>query len=62
MSFRNVTSLNLNYSPSGRVNESWIFGIDLANIQGQDASGDGFLSKQQKDSKNVIFFSAGYKF
>jgi hypothetical protein len=62
VSFRNVTALNFNYTPSGKLNNSWVFGIDLANIQGQEASRDGFFRKQEKDSRNVIFFSAGYKF
>jgi hypothetical protein len=57
-----VTSLNFNYTPSGNTNKAWVFGIDLAHIQGQKASGDSFLRKQQKDSKNVVLFSAGYKF
>lgn len=62
VSVRNVTSLNFNYMPSGNLNRSWIFGIDLAHIDGQKASGDGFFRKQEKDSKNIIFFSVGYKF
>jgi|TARA_B110000902_G_C14032396_1_gene484576 hypothetical protein len=62
VSVRNLTSLNFNYIPSGNLSKSWVFGIDLAHIQGQEASGDGFLSKQEKDSRNVIFFSVGHRF
>jgi len=62
VSVRNVTSLNVNYTPSGNLSKSWVFGIDLAHIEGREASGDGFFSKKEKDSRNVIFFSAGYKF
>lgn len=48
--------------PAGNLNRSWVFGIDLAHIDGQEASGDSFFRKQEKDSKNIIFFSVGYKF
>ncbi|MDB4281381.1 hypothetical protein N9872_00215 [Paraglaciecola sp.] len=54
--------MNVNYTPSGNLSKSWVFGIDLAHIEGREASGDGFFSKKEKDSRNVIFFSAGYKF
>jgi hypothetical protein len=62
LSVRNASSLNINYTPSKYKNGGWIFGIDLAHIDGQRSSGSGFFLKQEKESKNVIWLSAGYKF
>ena len=62
ISGRNVSSLNINYVPSGYTNNGWIFGIDLARIDGQSAGGSSFFLRKEKKSKNIIFFSAGYKF
>ncbi len=48
--------------PAGDLNKSWVFGIDLAHIDGQEASGGGLFRKIEKDSRNIVFFSVGYKF
>ncbi|MFQ3197247.1 MAG: hypothetical protein ACI8R9_000637 [Paraglaciecola sp.] len=62
LSVRNASSLNINYIPSKDKNSRWIFGIDLAHINSQRSSGSGFFLKQEKESKNVMWLSAGYKF
>jgi hypothetical protein len=62
VSGRNVSSLNINYVPSGYTNNGWIFGIDLARIDGQSAGGSSFFLRKEKKSKNILFFSACYKF
>jgi hypothetical protein len=61
-STRNATSININYTPWGYLNKGLVIGIDLAHIQGQQASGSSFFLKREKDSKNIVWLSVGYKF
>ena len=62
LSSRNVTSLNINYTPSGYLHRGWVLGIDLAYIDGQRAGGGSFFLQREEESKNVVWLSAGYKF
>ena len=61
-SIRDVTSLNFNYTPSGYANRGWVIGLDFALIEGQRESGSSFFYQREKDSKKVMWLSAGYKF
>lgn len=55
---RPVYSLNLNYWPAGHQNNGWMFGLDLGHMP--DTDGEGFLSTD--GAKNIVLFSAGYRF
>ena len=55
---RTVYSLNLNYMPNGQQNSGWMFALDLGYMP--DTDGEGFFNTD--GSKNVIWFSSGYRF